>query len=298
LSPNTLFQQISIQNLNSFRRYRAEWKYMGAGHCSENISIPQLMLAGMLNNHDSLKSASSRMLLWYGAKLNFAWSRPKRKLELWNLHDSKFDVHHNHAHASGKERALGGDFGCICCQNVQSDQPVWNTGALYCPVQPSARLQVKRRHIHTSSACMHWHHDVHKQCIGLWCIMHCRVGKKHWARKPWFPDILASCLHHVTSGHWPGRHGRAKPSLYLCHCDHGCMHGSLHAHAATIQVPFSHASLILYYFIKYLKLRKFLSFRPRSEYDQHYQQTWSQSIGPIDHGQNRHPIAILVEIQR
>jgi hypothetical protein len=36
-----------------------------------------------------------------------------------------------------------------------------------------------------------------------------------------------------------------------------------------------------------------IPFRPRFEYDQHYQQPWSQSIGPFD--QNRPYIEILVE---
>jgi hypothetical protein len=44
---------------------------------------------------------------------------------------------------------------------------------------------------------MNWHHDVHKQCIGL-CIMHCRDGKKHWGYSktsiPWYPgELFTSC---------------------------------------------------------------------------------------------------------
>jgi hypothetical protein len=133
------------------------------------------------------------------------------------------------AQARGKERALGGDFGCSFCRNVQSDQSVWNTGTLHCRVQLSASVQFKTRHDTHHRTCMHWHHDVHKQWIGL-CIMHCRVGKKRLLENL---DSLASCLHRVTSVHWPGRHGRAKSSLHSCHCNRGCVHGSLHAHAAT-----------------------------------------------------------------
>jgi hypothetical protein len=51
----------------------------------------------------------------------------------------------------GQKRELprGGDCGCSCCQNLHSDQPVWNTGTLYgCRVQPSASVQFKRRHTH------------------------------------------------------------------------------------------------------------------------------------------------------
>jgi hypothetical protein len=69
--------------------------------------------------------------------------------------------------------------------------------------------------------CTCMHHDVHKQYNET---MHshasCTVESAksiEVTRKPRFPDILASCLHYVTSVHWPGRHGRAKPSLHSCH---------------------------------------------------------------------------------
>jgi hypothetical protein len=42
------------------------------------------------------------------------------------------------------------------------------------------------------------HHDVHKQCIGICIIMHCRVGKKHWGYSktsiPRYPgELFTSC---------------------------------------------------------------------------------------------------------
>jgi hypothetical protein len=100
---------------------------------------------------------------------------------------------------------------------TESDQPVWNTVTLYgCRVQPSASAIQKKTYTQRRT-WMHWHHDVHKQCIGAdLCIMHCRVGKKHWGySKTGYPGV--SCLPHATSVHWPRRHGRTKPSLhYSC----------------------------------------------------------------------------------
>jgi hypothetical protein len=81
---------------------------------------------------------------WVWVFQPFHNNQTKLEVELWNLLDSKFDVHQS---GTGQgQRALGGDFGC--CQNAQSDQPVWNTGTLYCYVQPSASVQFKRRHTH------------------------------------------------------------------------------------------------------------------------------------------------------